>query len=988
MDEKFDANLGSYIDDISETVRMQIHDRIAMLTPWFFTSMPDIYYQTTPRIEKVRHLSSILTGLIFEAKQTVELWDPEQTKVTYIGPGEEPTILLNVASKLSSIDIKMGALYFSTDKQLFLANFWGKTYSKLDLSNSHVENKIAEAKALLRAEYPTLTEEIEQYFQHLDHDFVTYATPVRIQAIFRMCHHMLTHEGAHTFVEIDGSSSTVELMLGLKGIRMTDVLESIFHLFPQYNVDLLRSFMVQFQEGYAEPINVMNFTLHSKDWGGAIETSTSLRRLIKSLRTLAWVDSDGYAQFTKLPYRFSIGAANLIRSLASWVHILLGKVNTYYYSNYKIESTFLQNQAYTESLVELFRYKFDPLYEKERQGDGYEKRREVLVQQIGKCNDPIEKRIFQEGVKFIDHLLKTNYFLPTKTGLAFRLDPSVLDVTYYPERPFGIFFITGRDYRFFHIRWRDVARGGLRVVMPKNMVEHGCAIAGLFDEAYGLSQAQQMKNKDIPEGGSKGVLVLKPQGNKARAVRGAINALLDLLVSEDEAHEGKSGLISYYKEEEILFLGPDENMTNDLIVWVPEQAERRNYRYAKAFMSSKPGDGINHKEYGVTSEGLHVFVDHVLQYLDFEPRKKPFTIKMTGGPDGDVAGNELNILHREYGENARVVAISDGMGAAYDPEGLDWSELLTLVREEKSIGCFRKEKLSRSQRAFVIQMDTPENIQLRNHLHATVDADIFIPAGGRPYTVNDVNWAEFLVEGRPTCKAIIEGANIFFTTQAREKLQEQGILIIKDSSANKTGVICSSFEIIASLLLTSEEFYAIKDQYVKEVLERLREKAALEANLLFSEYKQGGGRKTLVQLSKEISEEINQVTDLLLEAFTQEREKLLEGELFRRLLVLYCPPVLREKYEARLFTLPHSHIVAILAASIASYIVYREGLGWLESIDKKEQYQTVLTYMQRDRFADQLIQQVEESALGNREEIVAILKKSAAKDLTLFALLA
>ena len=561
-----------------------------------------------------------------------------------------------------------------------------------------------------------------------------------------------------------------------------------------------------------------------------------------------------------------------------------------------------------------------------------------------------------------------------------------MDEAYYPERPFGIFFITGRDYRFFHIRWRDVARGGLRIVMPKNMVEYGYAIAGLFDEVYGLSQAQQMKNKDIPEGGSKAVLVLKPDGNKARAVRGAINALLDLLVSEDEAHEGKVGAVGYYKEEEILFLGPDENMTNDLIVWVPEQAQRRNYRYAKAFMSSKPGDGINHKQYGVTSEGLNVFVEHVLQYLGLEPRKKPFTIKMTGGPDGDVAGNELHILHREYGEQARIVAISDGLGAAYDPNGLAWPELLALFRQEKSIAFFQKEKLSDSPLAFVICADTPENIQLRNHLHACVEADIFIPAGGRPYSVNDQNWSEFIVEGKPTCKAIVEGANIFFTTLAREKLQEQGILIIKDSSANKTGVICSSFEIIASLLLSSEEFYAIKDKYVREVLERLREKAALEANLLFAEYKLCGARKTLVQLSNEISAEINQVTDVLLEAFTKERENLLEKELFRRLLLLHCPPILRQLYEERIFTLPHSHMVAILAASIASYIVYREGLGWLESIDKKDQYQTVLTYMQRDRFADQLIQQVEGSSLDNREEIVAILRKSAAKDLTLFAL--
>ncbi len=48
-------------------------------------------------------------------------------------------------------------------------------------------------------------------------------------------------------------------------------------------------------------------------------------------------------------------------------------------------------------------------------------------------------------------------------------------------------------------------------------------------------------------------------------------------------------------------------------------------------------------------------------------------------------------------------------------------------------------------------------------------------------------------------RAVVEGANIYFTSGARSELQKRGVLILKDSSANKTGVICSSFEIIARL---------------------------------------------------------------------------------------------------------------------------------------------------------------------------------------------
>ena len=121
-------------------------------------------------------------------------------------------------------------------------------------------------------------------------------------------------------------------------------------------------------------------------------------------------------------------------------------------------------------------------------------------------------------------------------------------------------------------------------------------------------------------------------------------------------------------------------------------------------MSSKPRTGINHKEFGVTSEGVNTYLDAALRsILGINPEKDEFTVKMTGkiysleyqylvdaiipisnvfffclpvgGPDGDVAGNEIKILLREYGENAKIVGISDASGCAEDPEGLDHEEV-------------------------------------------------------------------------------------------------------------------------------------------------------------------------------------------------------------------------------------------------------------------------------------------------------------------------
>lgn len=64
-------------------------------------------------------------------------------------------------------------------------------------------------------------------------------------------------------------------------------------------------------------------------------------------------------------------------------------------------------------------------------------------------------------------------------------------------------------------------------------------------------------------------------------------------------------------------------------------------------MSSKPTNGINHKQYGVTSEGVAVYLDVGLRETGRHPAQtgRPFTVKLTGGTDGDVAGNMLRIMH-------------------------------------------------------------------------------------------------------------------------------------------------------------------------------------------------------------------------------------------------------------------------------------------------------------------------------------------------------
>lgn len=160
--------------------------------------------------------------------------------------------------------------------------------------------------------------------------------------------------------------------------------------------------------------------------------------------------------------------------------------------------------------------------------------------------------------------------------------------------------------------------------------------------------------------------------------------------------------------------------------------------------------------------------------------------------------------------------------------------------------------------------ESDEALLRRNSMPFRLKADAFVPAGGRPNTINVNNWRNFLdKDGKPTSKLIVEGANIYNTKEARQLLfKEAGVIIVKDSSANKCGVVTSSCEIAGSMLLSKEEFIANKKELIRDVLVHLRHIAEAEANLLFSTYKNFPG--DLPYFSEQISEAINDLKDAII----------------------------------------------------------------------------------------------------------------------------
>jgi glutamate dehydrogenase len=487
-----------------------------------------------------------------------------------------------------------------------------------------------------------------------------------------------------------------------------------------------------------------------------------------------------------------------------------------------------------------------------------------------------------------------------------------------------------------------------------------------------------------PEGGSKAVALINTTGLNdsgkyfvmRKSVKAFTDTILDLIV---ETEETKRFVIDRLGRPEVLYLGPDEQIIPGDIEWIVKRASERGYNTPAAFMSSKPRAGINHKQFGVTSEGVNVYLDTALRrVLGIDPEKNSFTVKMTGGPDGDVAGNEIKILVREYGENVKIVGIADHSGCAEDPDGLNHDELLRLVSSALCISYFDATKLGPSGKLHTT--DTPEGTKARNTMHNRLQADAFLPCGGRPNTIDCSNYKNFIMaDGRPSAPLIVEGANLFITKDARNSLfQDAGVVIVKDSSANKGGVITSSYEICAAMLLSEEEFVANKAQIVQEVLEKLRMLAKLEAELLFREYEAHGG--SLPEISQVISNCINAATDALTLALDSLSEA--DQEALLPLFQMHLPKTIADLAFDRVHDrVPKQYIKNAISSALAAKMVYKEGTTFIMSLPKEKLAKILFQYLEKEKEVAVLLKSLEDVEMSEdkKRAVIQLLEKGGAR---------
>jgi len=797
---------------------------------------------------------------------------------------------------------------------------------------------------------------------------------------------------------------SLQIVMAWRNAPKFNFLYRIAETFHRHNL-VMRGVSATYIHPYArQNVLVMVIGIHGANGQAAWDAANLPDFLRELVRVKYFAGFDPIAEYLVDPGVISGNFGNLFRALTPLIHQFLLPLDQNLFTEEAIRETFCAHPELTVQLVEAFAARFEPdhtdLARFDEIGDAF-------LKEVGRLDtgnetlDRLRKLTLSLCFELIAKTLKTNFYRNNLTALSFRFDPTILDCLPYdrsklfPELPYAIFYMKGMHFFGFHIRFKDLARGGIRTISLQNLDQLKAEQNHVFSECYNLAYTQHKKNKEIPEGGAKGVIFLQPyfrldaetevlkreldltdlsekekeekichfreeqrQEFLHSAQRSYIESLITLVNSDDDGKIRAKHVVDYLGKPEYLYVGPDENMSDEMIAWIAAFSKRYNYRPGSSFITSKPNAGINHKAYGVTSLGVIHYMDKLLRSIGIDPKNEPFRVKLSGGPDGDVAGNALVRLANEYEENAKVVALTDVSGTISDPEGLDLNEMKQLFKLAKPIRFYPSEKLhdggylldkqtKRSAGPYATQTlllrkkegevveewlsGSEANYLLRHSLHKA-PAEVFITAGGRPRTLNETNWQDFLLDtSEPSTKLIVEGANLYLSQEARRQLEKRGVYIIKDSSANKAGVICSSFEVLAGLTLEDDLFMQEKEMLVQEILERLALSADKEADLILQSHKKSG--LPMTEISTLISDKMNQFKyEILayLETISLNKDP---GSPWNQLYFAYALPILRDKYRDKLLhNVPDVHKKAIIAAYLSSETVYRKGIDWAPSI--------------------------------------------------------
>lgn len=297
-----------------------------------------------------------------------------------------------------------------------------------------------------------------------------------------------------------------------------------------------------------------------------------------------------------------------------------------------------------------------------------------------------------------------------------------------------------RGYRVLHNNSRGPGKGGVRFDPRVNL-----------DEIRALAMWMTWKCAllDVPYGGAKGGVRVNPQ----KYSEAELERITRRYTSEIAPLIGPGQDIP----------APDVGTDGQTMAWMMDTYSVGRGHTDLGVVTGKPipvGGSLGRLM--STSRGVVAISLEALRHVGIEPVGSTAAVQGFG----KVGRGAARLLCNEH---IRVVAVSDALGAVYDPEGLDLEALERHVDDTGSVAGFRRVQQVEGEEVLAANVDLLVPAAVEGAIHA-----------GNASAVQ--------------AKVIVEGANGPVTAEADRILAEHDVLVVPDILANAGGVVVSYFE--------------------------------------------------------------------------------------------------------------------------------------------------------------------------------------------------
>jgi glutamate dehydrogenase len=632
------------------TVKAMIYELIHQQTatieqtvPWFLDTMPASYFRQVPEWLRMEHIKAIAAvkdaNMDLYLNLSTHLQDGRQV-LTFIRPGTEAGTLLKMVQELpentkydESTPLSRLHVFSTSDESMSLNMFvYGRSNKTSYTSTEYIRDvglpilkyatdlqdgilhndNISDVDQLKHNETLFNTKSLEDYMKQCTETYIRIGAddPKRFLQQVQLIDHVSGTDG--TAVHIAASvrePGYYWVDFAVANSLPQVALENLCRLLYVHQFDVARARLDIIPDLKANDGSnvIMLRTLVQSVAGTQSDTPETFQLLAHELKRSKWLDPHTHdLVFMQYP-ELGVTRGEIITGLCHVIHPVLAKTNPFAYSSTNIFETISNPRfiGHASTIADLFLDRFHP--KRPLQDDIFTQRCNELIQTI---DDDVEDRVASEillkMIDIVQNTLKTNIYMPERYALGLRLNPKCMtnidDIAAKKELPYGVLFIHGRRFNGFHVRFRDISRGGLRLVTPSSAEQFALESTRHYDECYGLAYAQQLKNKDIPEGGSKAVNLINTTGLSEKAknfvmrksVKSMTDTILDLIVDTPYT---KQYMVDLFGKPEVLYLGPDEQVIPDDIEWIVKRAAERGYTTPAAFMSSKPKAGYVYKKF-------------------------------------------------------------------------------------------------------------------------------------------------------------------------------------------------------------------------------------------------------------------------------------------------------------------------------------------------------------------------------------------------------